>query len=175
MKKKLTAIILTLTMMLSCLVPVYAEDMDAMGENLVSHSDTESTDDSDMYDLPADIADTISESDEEETSETEAALPGEDMDSGTESDGSPVPDDELMIDQPYDLYDEMAGSAAEVPSDESDLALDESGLALDDAARMNVPGTAEGNWSWQADEAAIGQTPSRLRWIVALHPHSSAE
>ena len=48
-------------------------------------------------------------------------------------------------------------------------------LALDDAARMNVPGTAEGNWSWQADEAAIGQTPSRLRWIVALHPHSSAE
>ena len=117
MKKKLTAIILTLTMMLSCLVPAYAEDMDAMGENLVSHSDTESTDDSDMYDLLADIADTISESDEEETSETEAALPGEDMDSGTESDGSPVPDDELMIDQPYDLYDEMADSAAEVPSD----------------------------------------------------------
>ena len=134
MKKKLTAIILTLTMMLSCLVPAYAEDMDAMGENLVSHSDTESTDDSDMYDLPADIADTISESDEEETSETEAALPGEDMNSGTESDGSPVPDDELMIDQPYDLYDEMAESAAEVPSDESGLALDESGLALDDAA-----------------------------------------
>ena len=134
MKKKLTAIIITLTMMLSCLVPAYAEDMNAMGENLVSHSDAESTDVSDMYDLPADVADTISESDEEEVSETEAALPGEDMNSGTESDGSPVPDDELMIDQPYDLYDEMADSAAEVPSDESGLALDESGLALDDAA-----------------------------------------
>ena len=23
-------------------------------------------------------------------------------------------------------------------------------LGLDDAARMNVPGVAEGNWSWQA-------------------------
>ena len=69
MKKKLTAIIITLTMMLSCLVPAYAEDMNAMGENLVSHSDAESTDVSDMYDLPADVADTISESDEEETSE----------------------------------------------------------------------------------------------------------
>lgn len=134
MKKKLTAIILTLTMMLSCLVPVYAEDIDVQSESLVSHSDTESSDISDLYDLPADIADTVSESYEEETPETEAAVPGADTDSGTESDGSPVPDDELMIDQPYDLYDEMAESAAEVPSDESGLALDESGLALDDAA-----------------------------------------
>ena len=49
MKKKLTAIILTLTMMLSCLVPVYAEDVDSLGENLVAHSDTESSDNSDLF------------------------------------------------------------------------------------------------------------------------------
>lgn len=28
-------------------------------------------------------------------------------------------------------------------------------LALDDSARMNVPGVAERNWSWQADEGAV--------------------
>lgn len=28
-------------------------------------------------------------------------------------------------------------------------------LALDDRARMNVPGKAEGNWSWRADEAQV--------------------
>ena len=28
-------------------------------------------------------------------------------------------------------------------------------LGLGDDCRMNVPGVAEGNWSWQADEADI--------------------
>ena len=136
MKKKLTAIIITLTMMLSCLVPAYAQDIDAPGTEMVSNADTdmESTDISDVDELPADIADSVIESVEEDDSEAEAALPEESEVPGTESDESPVPDDELMTDEPYDLSDEMAESVAEVPSDESGLALDESGLALEDAA-----------------------------------------
>ena len=136
MKKKLTAIIITLTMMLSCLVPAYADDLDASHDELVAATDTESegTGLAAADELPANIADSIGESYEEEVPEMDAALPGEDELPGTESDLQPVPDDELITDQPYDLYDEMAESVAEVPSDESGLALDESGLAVEDAA-----------------------------------------
>ncbi len=136
MKKKLTAIIITLTMMLSCLVPAYADDLDAFNDELVAAAGTESegTGLAAADELPANIADSIGESYEEEVPEMDAALPGEDEMPGTESDLQPVPDDELITDQPYDLYDEMAESAAEVPSDESGLALDESGLAIEDAA-----------------------------------------
>ena len=28
-------------------------------------------------------------------------------------------------------------------------------LELDDSARMNVPGVAENNWSWKADDASV--------------------
>lgn len=42
-------------------------------------------------------------------------------------------------------------------------------LGLDDEARMNVPGTAEGNWIWQADAASIEQASSRMRELVELH------
>ena len=135
MKKKLTAIIITLTMMLSCLVPAYADDLDASHDELVAAADTESEGIglAAADELPANIADSIGESYEEEVPEMDAALPGEDELPGTESDLQPVPDDELITDQPYDLYDEMAESVAEVPSDESGLALDESGLAVEDA------------------------------------------
>ena len=34
-------------------------------------------------------------------------------------------------------------------------------LGLGDEARMNVPGTAEGNWSWQAEEAAVAAAVPR--------------
>ena len=36
-------------------------------------------------------------------------------------------------------------------------------LGLDDDARMNVPGVAEGNWSWQAEWADIDAASERLR------------
>ena len=36
-------------------------------------------------------------------------------------------------------------------------------MLLDDDARMNVPGTAEGNWSWQADEQTLVASIERIR------------
>ena len=136
MKKKLTAIIITLTMTLSCFVPVYAASPDDSRTDLVAAADedTESADISVVEELPEDIADGPGESYEEEVPETEAADPTEDEAQEMESDTEAVPDDEFITDQPYDLYDEMAESAAEVPSDESGLALDESSLALENAA-----------------------------------------
>ena len=41
-------------------------------------------------------------------------------------------------------------------------------LGLDDEARMNTPGTVEGNWMWQVEEEAIEQARERLRAIVRL-------
>ena len=35
-------------------------------------------------------------------------------------------------------------------------------LGLDDVARMNVPGVAEGNWSWQAAWEDGGAVTGRL-------------
>ena len=35
-------------------------------------------------------------------------------------------------------------------------------LGLDDAARMNVPGVAEGNWSWQAAWEDVVAATGRL-------------
>ena len=35
-------------------------------------------------------------------------------------------------------------------------------MLLDDDARMNVPGTAEGNWSWQADEDLLVGSIERI-------------
>ncbi len=39
-------------------------------------------------------------------------------------------------------------------------------LGIDDAGRMNVPGKAEGNWAWRAEEKAL--TPKRAAWLKAL-------
>ena len=39
-------------------------------------------------------------------------------------------------------------------------------LMLGDDARMNVPGTTEGNWSWQADEADVAAAVARIRSLV---------
>ena len=36
-------------------------------------------------------------------------------------------------------------------------------MLLGDDARMNVPGTAEGNWSWQADEKTLAASVERIR------------
>ena len=41
-------------------------------------------------------------------------------------------------------------------------------LGLDDQARMNVPGTSEGNWMWQADEEAVMQASARMQELVEL-------
>ena len=35
-------------------------------------------------------------------------------------------------------------------------------LVLDDSARMNVPGTAEGNWDWRAEEDAVAASQQYL-------------
>ncbi len=42
-------------------------------------------------------------------------------------------------------------------------------LQLDDSARMNVPGTAEGNWKWQARQSDVDASLDRLRSLVRLH------
>ena len=39
-------------------------------------------------------------------------------------------------------------------------------LGLGDEARMNTPGTAEGNWSWQATEADIAAAEERTGELV---------
>ncbi|MDO4890148.1 MAG: 4-alpha-glucanotransferase [Coriobacteriaceae bacterium] len=41
-------------------------------------------------------------------------------------------------------------------------------LGLDDDARMNTPGVAKGNWTWQAREADIADARERLHALVAL-------
>ena len=41
-------------------------------------------------------------------------------------------------------------------------------LGLDDAARMNVPGTAKGNWIWQARRCDIEAALSRTRELVGM-------
>ena len=43
-------------------------------------------------------------------------------------------------------------------------------LGLGDEARMNTPGTAEGNWRWQADAASLEGLAARLRQLSALRP-----
>ena len=39
-------------------------------------------------------------------------------------------------------------------------------LLLDDAARMNVPGVAEGNWSWQAQAADVQAAAAHLKELA---------
>ncbi|MBQ9003790.1 MAG: 4-alpha-glucanotransferase [Eggerthellaceae bacterium] len=41
-------------------------------------------------------------------------------------------------------------------------------LGLDDSARMNTPGTAKGNWTWQADAADVKAASKRLRKLAHL-------
>ncbi|MBO4352578.1 MAG: 4-alpha-glucanotransferase, partial [Eggerthellaceae bacterium] len=45
-------------------------------------------------------------------------------------------------------------------------------LGLDDDARMNTPGTVEGNWTWQADAGAIERASSRMKALVRLGAES---
>ena len=39
-------------------------------------------------------------------------------------------------------------------------------LGLDDDARMNVPGVAEGNWSWRADGDDVAAAAEHLADLV---------
>ena len=39
-------------------------------------------------------------------------------------------------------------------------------LELDDRARMNVPGVAEGNWSWQAKEPDVEKAVPRIAQLL---------
>ena len=39
-------------------------------------------------------------------------------------------------------------------------------LGLDDDARMNVPGVAEGNWCWRADDGAVAGAAEHLADLV---------
>ena len=39
-------------------------------------------------------------------------------------------------------------------------------LGLGDDARMNVPGVAEGNWTWQADAADVEAAAAWLRELA---------
>ena len=41
-------------------------------------------------------------------------------------------------------------------------------MGLDDDARMNVPGTVEGNWIWQADRADVEEAAERMRHLTAI-------
>ena len=41
-------------------------------------------------------------------------------------------------------------------------------LGLDDSARMNTPGTAKGNWTWQASAADVKASSERLRNLAHL-------
>lgn len=41
-------------------------------------------------------------------------------------------------------------------------------LLLGDDARMNVPGVAEGNWSWQADDSAVQLATAYLRELAEM-------
>ena len=47
-------------------------------------------------------------------------------------------------------------------------------LGLDDEARMNVPGVAEGNWSWQADDADVAKALEFAQSLSELHRESHA-
>lgn len=59
------------------------------------------------------------------------------------------------------LMERVVGSRADVAI----VALQDV-LGLGDEARMNVPGVAEGNWSWHADGAAVEAAGPRLRELA---------
>ena len=48
-------------------------------------------------------------------------------------------------------------------------------MGLDDEARMNTPGTTEGNWSWQASADDLPAAFERARELVALHAERAVQ
>ncbi len=64
----------------------------------------------------------------------------------------------------HDLIDKVAASEAGVVI----MPLQDI-LELDDTARMNVPGTVEGNWTWQAPPTALTQAIPRLASLTRRH------
>ena len=65
-------------------------------------------------------------------------------------------------DEAVELADELARKALASDADVVIMPLQDV-LGLDDDARMNVPGVAEGNWSWQAEWADVDAAAERLR------------
>ena len=63
-----------------------------------------------------------------------------------------------------ELTRRVVGSGADVVS----LTLQDV-LQLDDSARINVPGTAEGNWKWQARQSDVDASLDRLHELVRMH------
>ena len=64
-----------------------------------------------------------------------------------------------------ELAESIMRSAFESPADLVMMPLQDV-LLLGDDARMNVPGTTEGNWSWQADEADVAASVDRIRALA---------
>ena len=67
----------------------------------------------------------------------------------------------------------LARSVAECPADVAVLPLQDL-MGLDDEARMNTPGTTEGNWVWQADAADMAAALKTAASLVSLHEAASA-
>lgn len=69
-------------------------------------------------------------------------------------------------DEARELADKIAKSVLAQDNDLAVVQLQDV-LGLDDDARMNVPGVAEGNWTWQASAADLAAASERLRDFVA--------
>ena len=67
----------------------------------------------------------------------------------------------LEGDEAAQMADRVAASVLGSKNDVAIMPLQDV-LALDDAARMNVPGVAEGNWSWQAAWEDVAAATGRL-------------
>ena len=72
-------------------------------------------------------------------------------------------------DDPKALADEIAARTLGARNKVAIMPLQDV-LRLDDDARMNVPGVAEGNWTWQADAADIEGATEHLMGL-ALDSH----
>ena len=70
-------------------------------------------------------------------------------------------DDEGALLQAWDIIERALGSKANVVM----MSLQDV-LGLGDEARMNVPGVAHGNWSWQARESDVAAAERRMRELL---------
>jgi 4-alpha-glucanotransferase len=66
------------------------------------------------------------------------------------------------------LYHDIIGKCLKTDADVVILPLQDV-LCLDDSARMNVPGVAEGNWSWMADGDAVEAKRDYLKKLATTY------
>ena len=66
------------------------------------------------------------------------------------------------------LYHDIIGKCLKTDADVVILPLQDV-LCLDDSARMNVPGVAEGNWSWMADGDAVEAKRDYLKKLTTTY------